>query len=203
MRKAINHLKKADPVLARIIRGVGPYTIEFRPAEFATLVRSIVYQQLSGKVAAVIYGRLERAAMTNGDSLTASALLALTPEKMRELGLSRQKIAYIRDLADKTVSGEIDFTQLVHLPDEEVLRRLTAVKGIGVWTVQMFLIFALGRLDVLPSADLGIRVAIKKAYEMDDLPLPKQIDEMGRCWRPYATVASWYLWRSLEDKAGL
>jgi DNA-3-methyladenine glycosylase II len=201
MRKALTHLKKADPVLREIIHRVGPYAIEYREPEFATLVRSIVYQQLSGRVARVIYDRLETAA-GNG-LLTPTGVLALTPEQMRALGLSSQKIAYIRDLAERTLSGTVDFGAFLELPDEEVLKRLTAVKGIGVWTVQMFLIFALKRLDVLPSADLGIRAAIRKAYGMEELPKPSEIDEMGRKWRPYCTVASWYLWRSLEDQAGL
>ena len=204
MRKAIVHLKRADPVLGRLIQQVGPYRIEYAPADFATLARSIIYQQLSGKVALVMYNRLEAAASNlDGGRLTPNGLLALTPKKMRAAGLSRQKIAYLRDLAQRTLSGEVDFAAFEQLPDDEVTRLLTAVKGIGPWTVQMFLIFALRRADVLPSADLGIRVAVKRAYELAELPTPAEVNRVAVPWRPYATVASWYLWRSLEDKAGL
>ncbi len=201
MRKAILHLKKADDVLAGIIKQVGSYAIQYTEPDFATLARSIVYQQLSGRVAMVIYDRLERA--SGNGRLTPEALLQLTAEEMRAIGLSKQKIAYLRDLAERSASGEIDFAALAEAPDDEVLSRLTAVKGIGVWTVQMFLIFGLRRPNVLPSADLGIRVAVKKAWKLKELPKPKEIDRMAAGWRPYCSVASWYLWRSLEDKAGL
>lgn len=201
MRKAIQHLKKTDPVLRGLIERIGPYEIEFLEPGFPTLAKSIIYQQLSGKVASIIYDRLEAAA-GNG-RLTAEGVLSLTPESMRALGLSKQKIAYLRDLAERTRSGEVDFSRIARLPDEKVCECLTAVKGIGIWTVQMFLIFGLRRVNVLPSGDLGIRAAVRKAYSLDELPKPAEIDEMGRKWRPYCTVASWYLWRSLEAKAGL
>lgn len=201
MRKALLHLKKSDPVLRGLIEQIGPYAIEFLEPDFATLVKAIIYQQLSGKVAAVIFDRL--AAAARDGNLTPQAVLQLSPRKMRALGLSRQKIAYIRDLAARTQSGELDFRALLDLPDEAVYQRLTSLKGIGTWTVQMFLIFALRRLDVLPSADLGIRAAVRKAYGLAELPAPSEIEELARQWRPYRTVASWYLWRSLEDKAGL
>lgn len=201
LRQAILHLKRSDPVLAELIRQVGPYRIEYSPPAFETLARAVVYQQLSGKAALRIYERLEQAA-GNGP-LGPEGVLALPPEQLRELGLSRQKIAYLRDLAERCLSGEIDFAALETLPDDEVTAALTRVKGIGVWTVQMFLIFALRRPDVLPSGDLGIRAAVKKVYRLDELPSPAQVDHMGRRWRPYASVASWYLWRALEPKAGL
>lgn len=201
MRKAILHLKKSDPVLRGLIEQIGPYAIEFLEPDFATLVKAIVYQQLSGKVASVIFDRLAAAA---GDGhLTAEAVLELRPRQMRALGLSRQKIAYIRDLAERTASGEVDFAALEKLPDEAVYERLTRLKGIGVWTVQMFLIFALRRANVLPSADLGIRAAVRKAYGFAEAPPPSEIEELAKKWRPYCTVAAWYLWRSLETKAGL
>ncbi len=187
--------------MARLIERVGPYTIEFSAPAFETLARSIVYQQLSGKVALVIFNRLETAA--GGPPLTAEGLLKLKTRKLRSVGLSRQKIEYLRDLAARSVSGEIDFPALLDLPDAEVVERLTSIKGIGVWTVLMFLIFALRRLDVMPSADLGIRAAVRKVYGLDETPTPKQVDELARKWRPYATVASWYLWRALEAKNGL
>jgi DNA-3-methyladenine glycosylase II len=200
MRKAIEHLKQADPVLAAIIERIGPYGITFLEPDFETLVKSIVSQQLSGKVAKTIYGRLIAAA---GGNLTPESLLKLRPARMRALGLSRQKIEYIRDLARHSRSGKVDFTRLPGCSDDEVIEHLTAVKGIGVWTAHMFLIFALRRPNVLPVGDLGIRAAIRKAYGMPDLPKPTEVATIARTWHPYCTVASWYLWRSLEPNAGL
>ncbi|HTR35691.1 MAG TPA: DNA-3-methyladenine glycosylase [Bryobacteraceae bacterium] len=201
MRKAIHHLKKADPVLGSLIERVGAYRIEYREPNFETLVRSIVYQQLSGKVAKVILGRLI-ALMPEGE-LTPEAILKLRPARMRKAGLSKQKTAYIRDLARKTSRGHVKFETLVEMADEAVIEHLTQVKGIGVWTAHMFLIFALQRHDVLPTGDLGVRTAIRKAYGLEELPLPKQMEEMAAAWRPYCSVASWYLWRSLEGEAAI
>ena len=200
MRKAILRLKK-DPVLGPLITRVGPYKMQYREPTFETLVRSIVYQQLSGKVASVIFGRV--AALMPGGKITPEGILKVTPAKMRKAGLSKQKTAYIRDLARKTARGAVRFEGLAELADQEVIEHLTQVKGIGVWTAHMFLIFALQRLDVLPTGDLGVRTAIRKAYGMDELPHPKQIEELAASWRPYCSVASWYLWRSLETNAAL
>jgi len=201
MRKAILHLKKADPVIGAVIDRVGAYRIEYREPSFETLVRSIVYQQLSGKVAKVIFGRLIDA--VPGKKLNPAAILKLTPARMRKCGLSKQKTAYIRDLARKTAKGELTFEALPALPDEAVIEHLTQVKGIGVWTAHMFLMFALERPNVLPTGDLGIRSAIRKAYGLDALPHPKQIEELAVSWHPYCSVASWYLWRSLDNQAAL
>ncbi|HEV8037835.1 MAG TPA: DNA-3-methyladenine glycosylase [Bryobacteraceae bacterium] len=201
MRKAILHLKKSDPVLASVIGRVGAYKIQYRDPGFETLVRSIVYQQLSGRVAKVIFERL--AAAVPGGKLTPAAVLKLTPARMRKCGLSKQKTAYIRDLARKTTRGTVNFEALRQLPDQAVIECLTEVKGIGVWTAHMFLMFALKRPDVLPTGDLGIRSAIRKAYGLADLPHPKQIEELAVPWQPYRSVASWYLWRSLENPAEL
>jgi DNA-3-methyladenine glycosylase II len=200
MKQAISHLKQADPVMAEIIGRVGEYRIQFRPPEFATLVRSIVYQQLSGRVASVIFGRLETA--LKGE-ITPGGILKLRPERMRKLGLSAQKTAYIRDLARHTRDGLVIFEELHALPDDEVIAHLTKVKGIGVWTAHMFLIFALRRPNVLPTGDLGIRNAIRKAYGLEEAPLPKDVEAMAKPWRPYCSVTSWYLWRSLENVAAL
>jgi DNA-3-methyladenine glycosylase II len=200
MQEAIHHLKRSDPVLAEIIERVGDYRIEFRDPDFETLVKSIVYQQLSGRVANVIFGRLVSAV---GGKLTPANILKLRPSRMRALGLSNQKTVYIRDLARHTRDGHVRFEELLELPDAEVIERLTEVKGIGVWTVHMFLIFALRRTNVLPTGDLGIRNAIRKAYNLPALPLPAEMETMARCWHPYCTVASWYLWRSLEPNANL
>ena len=200
MKEAIHHLRGSDPILSEIIDRVGEYQIQFRDPDFETLVKSIVYQQLSGRVANVIFGRLAKAA---GGKLTPANVLKLRPSRMRTLGLSGQKTAYIRDLARHTRDGRVVFEELVALSDGEVIERLTQVKGIGVWTVHMFLIFALQRTDVLPTGDLGIRNAIRKAYGMTELPQPAEMEAMATRWRPYCTVASWYLWRSLEPNANL
>ncbi|HTB19968.1 MAG TPA: DNA-3-methyladenine glycosylase [Bryobacteraceae bacterium] len=199
MRKAILHLKKADPVMRAIIERVGAYKIEHREPSFETLVRSIVYQQLSGKVATVILGRL--IALLPDGKVTPETILKLTPARMRKAGLSKQKTAYIRDLARKTNKGHIKFETLVDLTDLEVIEHLTQVKGIGVWTAHMFLIFALRRPDILATGDLGVRIAVQKAYQLQELPLPKQVEELAASWRPYSSVAVWYLWRSLEGAA--
>jgi DNA-3-methyladenine glycosylase II len=200
MKQAISHLKKSDPILSAIIERVGDYRIEFREPGFETLVKSIVYQQLSGRVASVIFGRLLAAV---GGQLTPENILKLRPSRMRTLGLSGQKTAYIRDLARHTRDGVVVFEELLELPDGEVIERLTQVKGIGVWTVHMFLMFALRRVDVLPTGDLGIRNAIRKAYNLPEMPKPAEVETLAAKWRPYCTVASWYLWRSLEGDANL
>jgi DNA-3-methyladenine glycosylase II len=200
MKEAIEHLKQADPVLSGIIDRVGEYRIEFRNPDFETLVKSIIYQQLSGRVASVIFGRLAKAV---GGKITPVSILKLRPSRMRTLGLSGQKTAYIRDLARHARAGAVSFDDLAGLTDQQVIEQLTLVKGIGPWTVHMFLIFALRRNDVLPTGDLGIRNAIRKAYGLAELPLPAEIQAMAERWKPYCTVASWYLWRSLEPNANL
>ncbi len=200
MNDAIQHLRRSDPVLAEIIGRVGEYAIRFRDPDFETLVKSIVFQQLSGRVATVIFGRLTAAA---GVPVTPERILKLRPSRMRTLGLSTQKTAYIRDLARHTRDQRLVFEELPALSDEAVIERVTQVKGIGVWTAHMFLIFALRRHDVLPTGDLGIRNAIRRAYGLSELPTPAEMERMAECWRPYCSVASWYLWRSLEGDANL
>lgn len=202
VRRALRHLRKADPVMAEIIRRVGPYRIRYTEPDFETLARCITLQQLSGKAAKAIFARLTAEAARDG-RLRPAELLALTPERLRALGFSRQKIAYLAALAEGITSGAVELGPLPGLPDEEVIRRLTVVKGIGVWTAQMYLLFALRRPDVLACGDLGIRVAVQKAYRMRALPTPARLEQKGKSWRPYASVACWYLWRSLEDQAGL
>jgi DNA-3-methyladenine glycosylase II len=197
MRKAILHLKKSDPVLAEIIERVGPYKMNYDDPAFHSLAEAIVYQQLHGKAAATIFNRLTDAA---GGRLTPENILKLTEEQMRGVGLSKQKLTYLRDLAAKTHSGELNFTQLPDLPDSEVIKHLTQVKGIGVWTAHMFLMFSLRRPDVLPTGDLGIQMAIRKHYRKRKLPKPVQMEKIAKCWSPYRSVACWYLWRSLDVK---
>jgi DNA-3-methyladenine glycosylase II len=200
MRSAVNHLRRTDPVLAGIIERVGPFRMEYREPTLETLVRSIVYQQLSGRVARVIFGRL---AGTLPGGMSAEGILKLRTGRMRALGLSAQKTTYIRELARHARRGSVAFESLPGLADEEVIAQLTQVKGIGVWTAQMFLMFALRRPDVLPVADLGIRSAMRKAYGMTELPKPHEIEAIAQAWRPYCTIACWYLWRSLENEAAI
>jgi DNA-3-methyladenine glycosylase II len=196
MRKAINHLKKADPVLAAIIAKAGPYRVGYTEPVFQTLVRSIVYQQLHGKAAQTIFNRLAEAVKVS--PMTAEAILKLRPQKMRAVGLSKQKTLYIRELARYTRDGDIQFERLPEMEDAAIIETLTRVKGVGVWTVQMFLMFALQRPNVLPVGDLGVRAAMKKAYGLAELPKPQEMERIAAAWHPYCSIASWYLWRSLE-----
>src|SRR5581483_718956 len=197
MRKAVNHLKRCDPVLRAIIERVGPCRIEYGPAEFASVAEAIVYQQLNGKAAATIFNRFADLA---GRPLTAAGILKLTDEQMRSVGLSKQKSAYLKDLAEKTASGLLDFSRLSQLADEEVIKHLTQVKGIGVWTAHMFLIFSLRRPNVLPIGDYGVQMAVKKHYRKRNLPKPKDMEKIAKAWEPYRSVACWYMWRSLDTE---
>jgi DNA-3-methyladenine glycosylase II len=201
MRSALKHLKKSDPVMAAIIDRVGTMKMQYREPSFETLVRSIVYQQLSGKVASVIFARLHAAA--GEETLTPAGIMKLRPERMRKAGLSAQKTLYIRELAKHTKRGKVVFETLPDSEDAIVIEHLTQVKGIGVWTAQMFLMFALKRPDVLPVADLGIRSAMKKAYGLEELPKPEEMAQIAKAWKPYTSVACWYLWRSLENVGAL
>ena len=186
--------------MARIIGAVGPYKIVYREPDFTTLARSIVYQQVSGAAAATMLGRLTAAA-GRGGKLIPKKILELGAEGLRPCGISRQKASYLMNLSEHTRSGAIEFGRLAELENDEVIARLTQVKGIGVWTVQMFLMFALRRHDVLPTGDLGVRNAIWKAYQLDAPPPPQEMERIAVPWRPYASVASWYLWRSLDGIA--
>jgi DNA-3-methyladenine glycosylase II len=145
----------------------------------------------------------DRLAAAAGQPMLPEAVLKMRPTRMRTLGLSKQKITYIRDLARQARSGEVDFAAMAAMADDDVIRALTAIKGIGVWTAHMFLIFALRRPNVLPVGDLGIRAAIRKAYGFEELPTPAEIEHLARPWHPWCTVASWYLWRSMEPNANL
>jgi DNA-3-methyladenine glycosylase II len=197
MRKAVNHLKKSDPVLRAIIERVGPCRMEFGVPEFSSLAESIVYQQLNGKAAETIFNRFAALA---GEPLTPEGILKLSDEQLRSVGLSKQKSAYLKDLSAKTSARLLDFARLPELSDEEVIKHLTQVKGIGVWTAQMFLMFSLRRPDVLPTGDYGVQVAIKKHYKKRKLPKPDVMEKIARRWVPYRSIACWYLWRSLDIK---
>ena len=197
MRKAVIHLKKCDPVLRAIIERVGPCRMEFGPAEFCSLAEAIVYQQLNGRAAVIIWKRFAALA---GEPVTPEGILKLSDEQLRAVGLSKQKSAYLKDLAAKTAAGLLDFSRLPDLPDEEVIEHLTQVKGIGVWTAHMFLIFSLRRPNVLPTGDYGVQVAVKKHYKKRKLPKPKDMEKIARAWEPYRSIACWYMWRSLDIK---
>jgi DNA-3-methyladenine glycosylase II len=197
MRKAVNHLKKCDPVLRAIIERVGPCRMNYGPAEFPSLAEAIVYQQLNGKAAVTIFNRFSALA---GEPITPERILRLSDAQLRGVGLSKQKSAYLKDLATKTAAGLLDFARLPELPDEEVIQHLTQVKGIGVWTAHMFLMFSLRRPNVLPTGDYGVQMAVKKHYKKRKLPKPKDMEKIARAWEPYRSVACWYMWRSLDIK---
>jgi DNA-3-methyladenine glycosylase II len=199
-RKALIHLRAADPRLATVIQGVGAYRQEFSEPDFPALARCIVYQQLNGQAAATIHRRVQEAC---GGALSPESILRVRPARLRKAGLSMQKMQYVRDLARLTKSGALDFTALPLLDDEAVIAMLTQVKGIGVWTAHMFLMFALRRPDVLPTGDYGIRAAMRKLYEMEELPKPPEMESIAASWRPFRSVACWYLWRSLEIEVSL
>lgn len=199
-RAALRHLKDADPRMADVIARVGPCRFEARAegTHFEYVLRAIVYQQLSGKAAATIHGRV--VALFDGE-VRPEALLRTPDESLRAAGLSRQKMSYLRDLAEKAAGRAVPIDRLHEMDDAGVIEALCAIRGVGLWTAQMFLMFRLGRPDVLPAEDLGIRKGVQLAYRTRGLPPPKRVLEIGRRWRPHATIASWYLWRSLDVAA--
>jgi len=197
MRKAINHLKKSDPVLAAIIEKIGPCKMQFGEPTFHSLAEAILYQQLNGKAAVTIFNRFTALA---GDPLTPEGILKLTDTQMRGVGLSKQKNSYLRDLSEKTKAGLLEFERLPRLSEQEVIEHLTQVKGIGVWTAHMFLIFTLRRPDILPTGDYGVQAAIKKHYGKRKWPKPAVMEKIARPWAPYRSIACWYLWKSLDVK---
>lgn len=212
LKSAVEHLRAADPVMKAIIERVGPPKIPRREATFAAVARSIAFQQLNGKAATTIFDRLLRQchlcngngagaiSSTNWTAITPEAILSLSDEQMRAIGFSRAKASYLRDLSEKTQNGILNFTEIPAMADDDVVAHLTQVKGIGVWSAQMFLMFALHRPDVMPTADFGLNNAIRRAYHKRAMPKPKQVLRVAEPWRPYRTVASWYLWRSLDVK---
>jgi len=197
MRKAINHLKKSDPVLRAIIERVGPCRMEFGEPVFHSLAEAIVYQQLNGKAAVTIFKRFTALA---GEPVTPKGIAKLTDEQLRSVGLSKQKSSYLRDMAERANRGELDFSRLPEMTDDEVIRHLTQVKGVGVWTAHMFLMFTLKRPNVLPTGDFGVQMAIKKHYNKRKMPKPVHMEKIAKPWEPYRSIACWYLWRSLDMK---
>ena len=203
MPDPLEQLRASDPVMRRLVDEHGPLDEEQRrrgrPLEpYGALVRSIVGQQLSTKAARSIYERLT--ALFDGRTPSPAELLAADPEEVRSVGLSRPKVGYLRSLAEHVESGELELARLSELSDEEVTEQLTAVKGLGQWTADMFLIFHLGRPDVLPVGDLGVRRAVERAYDLPALPDAARLAEIGEPWRPNRSLASLYLWRSLDNE---
>ena len=198
----IEHLRRADDTLAELIDARGPLDLEARvrgrPADaYGALLRAIVGQQLSVKAARTIYERFTM--LFGGHTPTPEELLEVDDATLRSAGLSRAKAAYVRSLAEHVISGELELDRLDELPDEQVTAELVAVKGLGQWTADMFLIFHLGRPDVLPVGDLGVRRAVERLYGFEALPSAAELEALGERWRPWRSLASLYLWESLDN----
>jgi DNA-3-methyladenine glycosylase II len=190
--KARRHLAKRDPVLKALIASVGQVTLRLNPDRFGCLARSIVSQQISGKAAASISARL----LETVKELKPAAILRASDEELRGAGLSANKVRSLRDLAGKVHTGAVALNTLHDLDDESAIEALIPIRGIGRWTAQMFLMFSLGRLDVLPVDDLGLRVGVQKQYGLEEPPGRADLTERGETWRPYRSIATWYFWRS-------
>lgn len=197
---AVAQLQRRDKTLRGAMRRVGPFRLRLQRDRFGCLVRAIISQQISVAAARSIRARLLE--LAGPDGVTPQTLLRLSPEKMRTAGVSPQKSRYLIDLAEKVHTGEAPLSRIGRLDDEQVIESLVRIKGVGRWTAEMFLIFSLGRMDVLPVDDLGVRSAIRRLYRLEEMPDKETCLEIGRPWRPYASVASWYLWQSLDAKNG-
>jgi DNA-3-methyladenine glycosylase II len=193
---ALLHLSSADERLGGIIKAVGSYTIETGGDPFQSLASSIMYQQLAGAAADAIHARFLK--LYDGRFPSPAMLAATSDVRLRAVGLSGRKTEYMKGVAAVVAGGTLDLASLAAMQDEQVIEQLTTVRGIGRWTAEMFLIFCLGRPDVLPVGDLGLQRAVQKAYLLRKLPAPERIEKIARPWRPYRSVATWYLWRSLE-----
>ncbi|MDE1766065.1 MAG: DNA-3-methyladenine glycosylase 2 family protein [Thaumarchaeota archaeon] len=195
VHKGVRFLKK-DPVMKKIIDSVGDYTLKKRRHHFAVLIESIISQQLATRAADVIFCRFKD---LYPKFPTAEEILATKKSKLRSVGLSSMKAEYIKDLARNVSQGKVRLGMLSKMSDEEVVVHLTQVKGIGRWTAEMFLIFSLERPDVLPVHDLGLQKGVRMAFSLPELPKPNEVEDIGRRWRPYRSVATWYLWKSLQN----
>jgi DNA-3-methyladenine glycosylase II len=196
-RRILNHFKERDPKIARVIQTIGPFRLQRNRNYFTVLCRSIVSQQISTAAADTIYTRFQK--LFNDHTLTPERVAGLKEKPLRAAGLSRQKAAYMKDLSHHFLDGTIRPRQLNYLGNEEIIDRLTGVHGIGRWTAEMFLIFSLNRLDVLPVDDLGLRVAVQNIYGMKARPDAKRLRTIGKKWNPLETVGTWYAWRSLDE----
>lgn len=192
---AVRFLRK-DPKLARIIKSVGPYSITLTKNPYESLVEAIITQQLSGKAAGSISGRFRG---LYGRYPKPSDVLKTSSLKLQRAGLSRMKVSYIKDLSRRIETGRIRLELFHEMPDEQVVEELTKVRGIGRWTAEMFLIFCLGRQDVLPVGDLGLRKGMQRLHCLSEMPTDLEIEGLAEKWRPYRTVATWYLWKSLKQ----
>ncbi|OLC36814.1 MAG: DNA-3-methyladenine glycosylase [Thaumarchaeota archaeon 13_1_40CM_4_38_7] len=194
-------LLRKDPILGEIIDKVGDYSLKKRTQHFAVLVESIISQQLATNAAEAIFRRFRK---LYPRFPTTAQILSTRKSKLRKAGLSGMKIDYLKDLARNIEEGRLDMKSLPKMSDDEVIEHLTQVKGIGRWTAEMFLIFSLGRQDVLPVHDLGLRKGVQMAFSLTELPKPKEVEKLGERWRPYRSIATWYLWKSLKkfDKIG-
>ncbi|MGO9642105.1 MAG: DNA-3-methyladenine glycosylase family protein [Candidatus Acidiferrales bacterium] len=200
VRKAMRHLRRVDPAMGRLISRIGPCRVQLagHKSPFEALLRAIFYQQLHGKAAATILQRFKDR-FGAGNLPAPEQVLAAETRHLRDVGLSRQKIAAIRDLAAKTIDGTVpSLAEVEKLPDDDIIERLTAVRGVGVWTVEMLLLSQLGRPDVLAISDYGLRNGFRIAYRKRRMPKPKELLAFGERWRPYRSVASWYLWRAVD-----
>ena len=196
LRKAAAHLSKGDPRLAAVIERVGPCRMTFAEPSFPELARCIVYQQLNGKAAASIHARFQAACGRSG--VTPKSILRLDVEGLRANGISSQKASYMLDLAAHTAAKRLNFSRLPELSDDDVSSQLTQDKDVGVWTAHMFLMFSLRRPNILPVGDYGVRAAVQKLYGLPEMPKPAEMERIATPWAPWRSVASWYLWRSLE-----
>lgn len=196
--KASRHLREVDPVVGKLIERHGPYRLRPSDDPYGALVRSIMFQQLAGAAASAIFRRFADLYGDDGRPPSPSQLLATSDTRLRAAGLSRQKISYLRDLALHVEQGKVDFDTIHTKPDREIIDHLTAVKGVGEWTAQMFLMFHLGRPDVLPVGDLAVRKGMQFAYGLRTQPTPKRAAQIGKRWAPYRSVGSWYMWRASE-----
>lgn len=196
--RAERHLAERCPHMRELVRRVGPCGLQTQPDGFQMLVRSITAQQISGKAARAIGRRLRE--RIEPASLNAESVIACGDEGLRSAGYSARKASYVLGLASAVLERRIDLDAMRRLDDDQVIDRLTALRGIGVWTAKMFLIFSLGRPDVLPYEDLGVRQALRHFHDLDELPARQEAIELARPWRPYASVASWYCWRSLDPQ---
>ena len=194
---AIQYLCKVDSNLEKIIKIVGKYSINIRNDPFQSLVESIIYQQLAGRAANAIYNRFIN--YYNNKQITPTLILNSPYDNLKKVGLSNRKIDYLKNLASHVYDGRINLEELPKMNDEEIINKLVNVKGIGRWTSEMFLIFSLGRQDILPVTDLGVRKAIQKVYSLSELPKPNTMMEIANPWRPYRSIATWYLWKSLSN----
>src|SRR5712692_3285437 len=193
---AAKHLTDVDPVLAKVIRAYGPYEFQLEDGYYEALVGAIIFQQLAGKAAQAILNRFKN--LYDGKIPTPNEYLETPESKLRSAGLSPQKISYLKDLCTRLENGTLDLKHLQDLADDEVVRELDEVRGIGRWTAEMFLMFSLGRTNVLPVDDLGLQKAAQRLYGLEELPNHDRFEELAKAWHPYRSIASIYLWRSVE-----